>query len=96
MKRLTLLLFRHGLCTFMLWGSFVHAVSAQGIPQSNQQDSTVPDQSRTTDWHTFLPNTSDDQKRIFRTFPEQLVHGKLGSGAYGRGGYNRPGYRGSI
>lgn len=76
MKNLNGLSLRCCLCTLMLGGGFVHAVSAQGIPQSNQQDTAAPGQSRATDRHTFLPNTLDDQKRIFRTFPAQLVHGK--------------------
>lgn len=36
----------------------------------------MSDESRTCDLCTFLPNTLDDQKRIFATFPSQLVHGK--------------------
>ncbi len=76
MKKLDVVFFRRSLCTLILWGGFAHAASSQGVPQSNHQDTTVSDESRTCDWRTFLPNTLDDQKRIFATFPSQLVHGK--------------------
>lgn len=60
----------------MLWSGFAHLASAQGVPDSNPQRTTVSNESRTCDWHTFFPNVLDDQKRILGTFPAQIVHGK--------------------
>ncbi len=97
MKILDELFFRRSLCTVILWSSFIHAASAQGVPQSNRQDTTVRDESRTCGWSTLLPNTLNDQKRIFGTFPAHFgPRQTLASRACGRVGYNRAGYRGSI
>lgn len=54
----------------------VSQASAQTALQSNQQDQDTSGQNRSVDVRTFLPNLLDDQKNIFATFPDQLIHGK--------------------
>lgn len=60
----------------VLLGGLVPTALAQDIPQPNHHDTTASDESRTADWPTLLPNILNDQKRIFGTFPTELVHGK--------------------
>jgi membrane-associated phospholipid phosphatase len=52
----------------------VSRASAQIPARSNPQDLSAD--IRDVDVRTFLPNVLDDQKRIFTTFPNQLVHRK--------------------
>ncbi len=66
----------HSFCGLILWGIFICPASGQAIPQPNRTDMPVSDGSRTADWKTLVPNTLEDQKQIFATFPDQLVHGK--------------------
>jgi PAP2 superfamily len=73
--------FPRGLSILAVLGGLVTLVLAQDalaqdIPQSDHQDTTASDESRTADWRTLVPNVLDDQRRMFGTFPAELAHGK--------------------
>jgi PAP2 superfamily len=59
----------------VLLGGLVQLAAAQTEPQIGQ-DSTVADTPRTCDWRSLLPNTLEDQRRIFGVFPGEVAHGK--------------------
>lgn len=57
----------------VLLGALVEPSAAREVPQIGQDHAETP---RTCDWRSFLPNTLQDQRRIFGTFPSQVAHGK--------------------
>ena len=57
-------------------GAFVPRLAAQsGIPAA-QDPTTTAEIPRTCNWRTLVPNTLDDQRRIFGVFPAQVAHRK--------------------
>jgi|SRR5580698_10377425 membrane-associated phospholipid phosphatase len=52
------------------------AIQFDDSPQSGQSSQEATDDSQPTSWKTVAPKTLKDQEKIYRDFPDNVIHGK--------------------